>query len=235
MKQSSGTSVRVAAAAIIAVVLAACTLQPATVKDARLMVAPGEATGYVVGSVGVVSKGRGRSGAARNALGVRSIATGAAFELAYTINNLYEYSPKDIKDDRKKLAVFRVALPPGEYEIYRVLFFENDGYSSARYQNEKNFSLSFTIEAGREVYIGEALAASIPGKNLFGMTIPVGYRFDFTDQRERDFPVIQARFPDFAPDKARTFVPARAIILDPPDLVVIPIEAPGSTVPAPQQ
>lgn len=235
VKRSPVTPVPVAMLMAVALLLSACTLQPAAVKDDRLKVAPGDAAGFVVGSVGVVSKGRGRSGASRNALGVRSIATGADLELAYTINNLYEYSPKDIKDETKKLAVFRVALPPGEYEIFRVNFFENNGYTTATYQNEKNFSLPFTIEAGREVYLGEALAASIPGKNLLGMTMAVGYRFDFTDQRERDFPVIQARFPEFDSGKTRTYIPARAIILDPPNLVVVPIEAASLLAPTPKQ
>jgi hypothetical protein len=216
--------------AVSALLAGACTLQPAAVKDERLHVVAGQPTGYVVGSVGVVAKGDSRSGAATNALGLRNIDTGADFELAYTINNMFEFSPTDIKDDKKKLAVYRLALPPGNYEIYRLRFFENNGYVTATYQNEKNFSLPSTIQDGEEVYLGEALAAQIPGKKFLGIgfTPAVGYRFDFADRRDRDFPVIQARFPEFTSGKARTFVPARAIILDPPNLVIVPADAPVS-------
>ena len=140
-------------------------------------------------------------------------------------------SPTDIEEDKIKASLFRVPLPPGQYEIYKAYFFFNNGVLVESYENSENFSFLFKIEPGKEVYIGEAIASSITGKSMLGLPLTVGYRFDISDRQQRDFALLKARFPDFSPANTSVYLPAKAIIIDRNDMTIVPADMPGAAAP----
>lgn len=223
---------RMTTVAILVLVLAACAVETAKVKDERLVVQAGGEAGFLVGSIGRTAKGKGTSNASKNELRIRNIETGASMEISHAGGSLLSggllISPTDIEEGNLKASLFRVPLPPGQYEIYKAYFYFNNGTLVESYENSENFSFIFKIESGKEVYLGEAIASSITGKNLFGLPLTVGYRFDFNDRSQRDFALLQARFADFSPANTATFIPMKSIIIDRNEITVVPRDAAGA-------
>lgn len=221
MTRSFINAVRVLACMGLAIV-AGCSIDAVSIDD-ELKVAPGDAVGYLVGTIGIVERGKNKTIAVKNELRIRNVESGASFKLVYSGEDVV-MSPTDIREDDKKAAAFRVPLPPGEYEIFKAYFFYNSPYESQTWENEENFSLPITIEADREVYIGELIASTLQGKNAFGIGVVAGYRFDISDRRDRDFAVLEAKFPDFSPERTTVNIPAKSITIDPPHFVIVPVE-----------
>jgi hypothetical protein len=117
-------------------------------------------------------------------------------------------------------------LPPGEYEIFQVRFLGPMGGSAATMENAQSMSLPLRIEENKELYMGELIASGIRRKAALLGKIVVGYRFDISDRRERDFAVLKRKFPEFSPADAAVVLPARAIVLLPPKLAIVPTDAP---------
>lgn len=216
---------RIAAVSVIVMALAACSVEPAKVKDERLVVQAGADAGFLVGSIGRTAKGKTRSYASKNELRIRNLDTGANLELTHSGDMMF-MSPTDIEEGTIKASLFRIPLPPGQYEIYKAYFFFNNGVLVESYENSENFSFLFKIEAGKEVYIGEAIASAIIGKSMLGLPLTVGYRFDISDRQDRDFGLLKARFPDFSPANTSVYIPARSIIIDRNDMTIVPVDAP---------
>lgn len=221
---------RAAALATLVGLLVACATPPATVKDERLLIAPGADAGFLVGSIGRKAKGKGKSIASKNELRIRNVETGAKLELSHSGDGMF-ISPTDIEEGANKASLYRVPLPPGQYEIYKAYFFFNNGTLIESYENSENFSYLFKVEAGKEVYLGEAIASSITGKNILGLPLTVGYRFDFADRRQRDFDLLKARYPDFNAGNTSVFIPLKSITIDRDDLIIVPAES-AASVPA---
>ncbi len=215
----------------LALILAGCVVEAARVTDAALEVAPGQPTGYLVGAVGIVASGPNDSPAARNTLRIRSVETGAILDLNFSGNSLVLFSSTDIREGDNKAALFRKPLPPGEYEIFKAYFYMSNGYVEETFENAESFSLPLRIEAGQELYIGEFIASGIKSKNMLGMRSTTGYRFDIRDRSARDFPLLKAKFPEFSPERTIISLPASALIIDPPNFVVVPVQAAGVTAP----
>jgi hypothetical protein len=216
---------RVVCVTAIFLAITSCSVAPVSVKDERLIMQRGADVGFLVGSIGRVAKGSNKSIASKNQLRIRNLDTGANFELTHSGDFMY-ISPVDIEEGNIKASLFRVPLPPGDYEIYKAYFFFSSGYVVESYQNAENFSFLFKMEVGKEVYIGESIASSITEKSLFGLPVVVGYRFDISDRQQRDFELLKARFADFSPANTSVYIPAKAIVLDGSKMTIVPTEVP---------
>jgi hypothetical protein len=227
---------RITVVGVALLVFAACTVEPVKVKDARLVVPTGGDAGFLVGSIGRTAKGRNASYASRNELRIRNLDTGASLEISHAggdvLSGFLSVSPTDIEEGVIKASLFRIALPPGRYEIYKAFFFFNSGTLLESYENTENFSYLFNIDAGKEIYLGEAIASAIKGKNVFGLPITVGYRFDFSDRSQRDFERLSARFADFSPANTSIFIPVKSIAIDRNDMTIVPFDASAAVGPA---
>lgn len=91
-------------------------------------------------------------------------------------------------------AVVMAQLPPGEYQLINVYFFENYGQMGTKtFQAQEPFSIKFTVPEGGVVYLGEFLGHRLVAKNMFYINISVGGYFVVTDRLERDLELLAKR------------------------------------------
>lgn len=98
----------------------------------------------------------------------------------------------DVETGRGHVLVMPVAA--GDYEFYRWRIYMNNGTSESSWQTREDYSIPFTIEPGKAMYIGEVNVQHTFGKNVFGMVIPSGGVFTCNDQFDRDLPLIKAEY-----------------------------------------
>lgn len=187
----------IAAAAFLA--LAGCAATPTTFVDPSLRVENPDDAGTIVGTIGARS---GRlfstegSPYVFNTLFFRRVGTktGGILEFSPPDPPLRTYTP-DFQDEKSKGNVFSVNLAPGDYEIYSVRFYYNNGNAEGTFTTKVDFSIPFHVEKGKVTYIGSLVAWGVWGKNFLRMPVPAGGYFVVEDQRTRDLPLIQARSP----------------------------------------
>lgn len=80
---------------------------------------------------------------------------------------------------------FELTLPAGQYEFYEVWCRGPPGSFPSDYKSE-NFSMPFSVEAGKTYYLGELRAYPLQYKDLLGFSTPYGGYFVLRDSRERD-------------------------------------------------
>ena len=104
-------------------------------------------------------------------------------------------------------------LPAGDYIIFKEHFYYNNGNYEATYQSDEPLAIPFTVAEGQITYLGELLAWGKLARNMFGVTVPNGGAFSWSDQQDRDLPLIRAKYPNLAnmhvdmPDFADYFMP----------------------------
>jgi len=99
----------------------------------------------------------------------------------------------DFADDFEAANIFVWPLAPGNYEIYDfdVLYSVGNGWST--FSSKVEFSVPFTIEPGRTIYLGEFRAMDLNGRNIFGLPVPAGVKFQIFDKSARDLALAKAR------------------------------------------
>lgn len=102
----------------------------------------------------------------------------------------------DFKERDRNGKVFKFALDPGEYEIYGVYFYYNNGQVSKTYETKEPFSIPFTVEEDNTYYIGEFLSYGLWGSNVFGISIPTGGYFEASENKKRDYDLLKVKFPE---------------------------------------
>ncbi len=95
--------------------------------------------------------------------------------------------------------VFVIPLPPGDYEFRDFLLSHKGGYATTYWSAREKFSIPFTIESGKAIYIGEVKVIHLFAKNLFGISVPDGGVFVGSDQSERDIPLLKKSYPFLDP------------------------------------
>jgi hypothetical protein len=105
----------------------------------------------------------------------------------------------------RAVQVFAVPLPPGDYEFFTYLGYAPGGGDTKYARPKVDFSIPFTIAAGRTTYVGEYIVDSKPQMRSTGRLVPEA-RFVVADRLDRDLAV--------AKDAGRpvgTTAPARAV------------------------
>lgn len=98
------------------------------------------------------------------------------------------------EDGKGKGDVRSLTLPAGNYEFYN--YFVNTGVSEWRAMQD--FSIPFTVAAGKAVYLGEVRMLRRFEK-ILGLKAHAGGRFEIRDMSARDVPLFQSRFKDVDP------------------------------------
>ncbi len=192
------------AAALSLASVGCITVEPVRLSE-NLQNAALEESGLVVGSIGVPVEVWKRTELSRASLLFRS--KDRVFDGTISFG-AQGNTPLQISDDRFKGTTFAMRLVPGEYEMYQIDFFYNRGqFGTDSFYAEEDFSMPFVVHKDESIYIGEYLAIPVHGKNFFGMPIPGGGFFVISDQRGRDFEVLQATLPDLKADEILAKVP----------------------------
>ena len=90
-------------------------------------------------------------------------------------------------------------LPAGAYAFtnFSLVLGSVGGYSS--WSAEEDFSIPFTVVAGRAAYLGEIRLIPLRAKNVFGIKIPAGGTFEIVDNAGQDVALFRQQFPRIDP------------------------------------
>jgi hypothetical protein len=100
----------------------------------------------------------------------------------------------DFADNFEAANVFVWPLAPGNYEIYDFDVSYAVGINGrSTFSSKAEFSIPFTIEPGRTIYLGEFRAMDLNGRNIFGLPVPAGVKFQIFDKSARDLTLAKAR------------------------------------------
>jgi hypothetical protein len=106
-----------------------------------------------------------------------------------------------------------IALPlvPGEYELFNWMLYVTRaggyGYVSPKTPPPPH---NFTIRAGAITYLGGLHVDPIMGKNVFGLPLVFGGSPDISDQSERDFAILKAKYPNISNWPVQSSLPEAA-------------------------
>lgn len=117
----------------------------------------------------------------------RNIDTGETGSISAEPGNDVTGNP-DIYERNKEIGwVFELTVPPGRYEFYGYFAVRNFAqFGSTQYRSKQDFSVPFTIMAGKTHYLGEYRAQAFIGRNVFGISMADGGYFLLIDSQERD-------------------------------------------------
>lgn len=162
------------------------------------------AYGTVFGSIG---KGGNNRSVTSRSLHYRAVGQKDTGEFRFNNGGLFN-SPVDFSEGAMQGSVFFVHLPPGDYEIFNVSFFENRGYfGTTTFSSKQDFSIRFAVKEGHAVYLGEFLGHLVLGKNFLGIPVTAGGYFVVANKLRRDLAVLSTRGEKIAPDKVTNMVP----------------------------
>jgi hypothetical protein len=91
-------------------------------------------------------------------------------------------------DGGRAVQVFAVPLPPGDYEFFTYLGYAPGSGDTNHARPKVDFSIPFTIAAGRTTYVGEYIVDSRPQMRSTGRMVAEA-RFVVSDRLERDLAV----------------------------------------------
>lgn len=158
-------------------------------------IASPEKAAFLVGSIGIKTTGENESPHNHSTIYFRQIGNKKKASIVVS-QSLYFPDKVDYRGPDRKGTVFALALEPGEYEFVDVSFYYNTGTLEKSYSAKEDFSLPFTIEAGRVYYMGEFLSHGRYGENIFGITVLAGGYFTHRMNRQRDLPLLLAKYPE---------------------------------------
>ena len=150
--------------------------------------APPEQAAYMIGSMGLKTTGENKS--PNNYSWIYFRQRGDDDKASILVSQSFYYDvDRDYKERDREGSVFSLALEPGDYEFMDVRFFYNTGTVQTTHRAEEEFSLPFSLEAGKVYYLGEFLAYGRYGENFLGFTVPAGGYFEHRMNSERDLPL----------------------------------------------
>ena len=196
---------RAAGLAAMSVLLAGCIASAPTRIDKELQGVPIEEAGFIAGSVSQQISGDNLAPFNDQVVEIRARGSKHGLRMSFS-TGLFE-TPVDFEDQDVRGAVFRVPLPPGDYDLVAVWFYWNNGSVEKRWYSEQPFALPVTVHKGRTTYIGEYRSMGIWGRNFVGLRLPAAGYFIVSDSSVRDLAVLEAREPGFDPAQADIGVP----------------------------
>jgi hypothetical protein len=104
---------------------------------------------------------------------------------------------------------YSLKLPAGNYEFYDCFLFTQSGEVEVRAMPKEHFSIPFTVEPGRVVYVGEFRLTGLMGKTPRGYPIPAGGYYQVRDRRVRDIAILSSLNPgiDWSQSTSRVLNP----------------------------
>ncbi|HWD26863.1 MAG TPA: hypothetical protein VG387_06840 [Rhizomicrobium sp.] len=129
-------------------------------------------------------------------LRVRRRDNGKEYQFRYWAHAWAESSPNDLAATGGTGTVFTQALDAGDWEVF--LFQIDTTGSAIRWRPAQEFSIPFTIHAGRAAYIGDFRPLGQNFKGSLG-DYPGGVRFVVADRSARDIPLATAKTPGLGP------------------------------------
>ena len=187
--------------AILISALSGCTLSPITYHD-RPKDYDGP-TGYVVGSM--IKDSRGEDPSPNGGVGwllMGSPDEAWSFNVAVHVDAPPLASKWDFEEEDVRGFVFLIPVAPGEYAIKKV----GGHFAFSSYFMNEEFSLPFTVEAGKSTYIGEyTLRGDLAGEWI-------GPYFTVSRNVDRDYELLAARFPEFDPARTTESYPEKTVL-----------------------
>jgi hypothetical protein len=117
-------------------------------------------------------------------------------EIWWGQQNPFDQRKVDIKDDKQEGIVDVRRLPPGDYEIFNFQAHINATTLQMRWESKSDFSIPFTIAAGRATYVGEMMAVELKRERGFlGLQSHEGIHVVLTDKSARDVSIARAKEP----------------------------------------
>lgn len=199
MSSGEVKGVRVALMLFLLVFLGACATMPASMPPQDGTPKAGEDAGYLLVSIGSRIRGKHASPFGRVTLmyNKRGLAKPekdgyypdeAVGWLSY-VDSAFDSKSFPYVDRNKQVEVIQVPLIPGDYEISKLGMYHSTGQYELTVRSPKIFSLPFEIKAGEVTYLGEFIAESVLGKNVFGLPVYTGGLLIRSDEMQRDYRV----------------------------------------------
>lgn len=175
---------------MLVLLLVGCAGAPATIPKSLQGDATGK-KGIVFGSIG--SGGDGRYSV--YGLRYRAIGSKDMGEFQYRNNWMHiANTTTDFSHGNAEGSVFVAHLPPGNYELFNVHFFENRGsQGTTTFTSKVDFSVPFSVSEGKATYLGEYIGQRVEGKNIFHLPVSAGGYYVVTDQLDRDIGILEKR------------------------------------------
>jgi hypothetical protein len=186
-------ALRLSLVVLLGLAVASCaTVADTYVVSNKLLGAPPDQMGTVVGSIGISKKGRSHQ---RYTLVASEIASKEKVQFYFKRSGLFD-TPTDFDDARAEVSIFVLELPQGRYQIQNFEYHSVGLWGSEFRQNAREeFSVSFEIVAGQTTYLGEFVAMPIFGRNLFGREVPAATYWEISDKEARDIALARQRMP----------------------------------------
>ncbi|KAA0991681.1 hypothetical protein [Dyadobacter aurulentus] len=113
----------------------------------------------------------------------------------------------DLKKDSAQISYSAILLPKGSYRVIGWEMSYQDLYVKKVYFSRGNFSIPFTIHAGRVNYLGDYLAAVTYDTKILGARVQTGVYYVVSDRFEEDFGAISKKFPQLDINKVLQCIP----------------------------
>ncbi|MCG8428653.1 MAG: hypothetical protein MI754_14965 [Chromatiales bacterium] len=108
--------------------------------------------------------------------------------LMFLQNNIFSSNEPDYDTSSEQGEVLVQSIPAAKYEIFNFDIYDN-GYVERNFSSRVDFSIPFTVEAGKITYLGNYQANKLMGKNYFGLPIPAGALFVVSDRAQNDLEI----------------------------------------------
>jgi hypothetical protein len=192
------------------------TMPPAEIRESSKEFAGGY--GQIAGSIASVTAGELKNGNSFSRLFFRSVDEETKGVITWGASQVWDQD-RDFETSDREGSIFLLQLPVGEYEIYDYQFYWNGGMAERSYKSADGLAIPFKVNESEITYLGEFLAWGRRAKNIFGMSIVAGGSFTWEGRAERDYELINARYPEFDANKARPTI--LSDYFPPPELVKI--------------
>ena len=116
------------------------------------------------------------------------------------------YPKDDFENKNRKGLLFAFVLPAGDYHFVSYSLESGEGH----WKPTSPFSVPFKVQAGKVNYVGDIQLDVHEGTDMFGMRTAKGGTFHFINAKNKDMPMLKAKYPDLPWQETVTTVPDSA-------------------------
>ncbi len=125
---------------------------------------------------------------------------------------------KDFSVGRFSGNLVAIVVPAGTYEYYTYHLAQATGMTTVYWDPKFEFSVPFHIQENKINYVGEIVIHTQIGKSLLGIPVADGGIWSIGEARDRDIPMLKARYPSLPWDDLVAALPTRS---DQPEIVLV--------------
>lgn len=133
----------------------------------------------------------------------------------YSQESNFSSSNTDYSNDDEMGAVVTKPLKPGNYEIFNIDSFFNNGMRQNTYSLKNDISIQFAVRPGEVTYLGHFQANKITAQNRFGGEVSAGAFFVVSDQLPKDIEIAAGKEPRLVGANVKNF-------FEPSDYTAVP-------------